>query len=118
MTIIWLFDCALRFYSNYPCRLSLSELKSDLPCDETIFRAEHPFAMEVFQFRRNLTASQAFQSLFQDPDPVVETARSTPKLPNELPGSIREYEQQLTILDLFLLIHRMYYRCIYCGMQP
>jgi hypothetical protein len=108
MCVIWLFDCALRFYSNFPCRLSLSELKNDLPCDESIFRAEHPFAMEVFQFRRNLTASQAFQLLFQDPALGAESARSNSKLSNEFAGSFREHEQHLTILDLFLLIHRTY----------
>jgi hypothetical protein len=64
--------------------------------------------MEVFQFRRNLTASQAFQLLFQDPALGTESARSTPKLSNELVGPLWKYEQHLTILDLFLLIHRTY----------
>jgi hypothetical protein len=108
MCIIWLFDCALRFYSNFPCRLSLSELKNDLPCAESVFRAEHPFAVETFQFRRTTTASQAFHMLFRNPTLGVESAGSTPKPSKDVAHPLWEHEQHLTVLDLFLLIHRMY----------
>jgi hypothetical protein len=71
--------------------------------------------MEVFQFRRNLTASQAFQFLFRDPALGTESAHSSSKQINELAIPLQEYEQQVTILDLFLLIHGRWSPVLYAA---
>lgn len=98
-------DCALRFYSNFPCRLSLSELKVDLPCDELVFGAEHPFAMETFQFRRTLTTSAAFSLLFEKQASLPHTTGTTLQSTDEFTLTLLRPEHNISILDLFLLIH-------------
>jgi len=63
------------------------EIECDLPCQEDIFDAEHPFTHPDFSFKRSLTAQQAFSALF-----VTEPAGSN-------------YDLGLTMLDCFVLIH-------------
>jgi hypothetical protein len=86
ISVISLLDCAFFFYQNYPCRLTQSEMQCDLPCDESVFFAEHPFAEPNFRFSRELTITEAFENLLDEP--------------NSQP-------MDLTILDMFILIHRM-----------
>jgi hypothetical protein len=91
ISIISLLDCAFFFYQNYPCRLTHSEMECELPCEESIFDSEHPFADPNFRFTRDLTLYGAFQHLFdssqeagQSPDPS---------------------QMNLTVMDMFILIH-------------
>lgn len=96
ISIISLLDCAFFFYQNYPCRLTHSEMECELPCEESIFESEHPFADPNFRFTRDLTLYGAFQHLFdssheagQSPDPS---------------------QMNLTVMDMFILIHGTLYR--------
>ncbi|KAJ6113378.1 hypothetical protein N7523_006695 [Penicillium sp. IBT 18751x] len=90
-SIISLLDCAFFFYQNYPCRLTHSEMECELPCEESVFESPHPFSEPNFRFSRRLTLYGAFQNLFdsshvagQSPDPT---------------------QMDLTVLDMFILIH-------------
>lgn len=85
ISVISLLDCAFYFYQNYPCRLTQLEMNCDLPCEESIFLSEHPFAEPNFRFSRGLTVSEAFGKLLDAP-------QSPPMC--------------LTIFDMFILIHR------------
>ncbi|KAJ5372948.1 transcriptional regulator family: Fungal Specific TF [Penicillium concentricum] len=85
ISIISLLDCAFFFYQNYPCRLTHTEMECDLPCDESVFFSEHPFAEPNFCFSRGLMLSGAFENLF-DEAPESNTMK-------------------LTALDMFILIH-------------
>lgn len=58
----------------------------DLPCDESVFFAEHPFEEPNFRFSRELTITEAFENLLEEPECKP---------------------MDLTILDMFILIHRM-----------
>lgn len=111
MFIIRLLDCAFLFFSNYPCRLALSELHSDLPCEESIFSSEHPFAEENFRFSRGLMASEAFDMLFQrhnneSPSQLPSSNSYQSWTPGASVGRIGIFNQIVTPMDLFLLIHR------------
>ncbi|KAJ5787619.1 transcriptional regulator family: Fungal Specific TF [Penicillium paradoxum] len=88
MSIISLLDCAFFFYQNYPCRLTLTEMECDLPCDESLFFSEHPFSEPNFRFSRDLQISEAFENLFAEA-PESDT-------------------MDLTTLDMFILIHILY----------
>jgi hypothetical protein len=85
--MISLLDCAFFFFQNYPCRLAHTEMECDLPCDESLFVSEHPFAEPNFRFQRDLRLSEAFRNLFD------EAPESSP--------------MDLTALDMFILIHSM-----------
>lgn len=63
------------------------EMECDLPCEDSIFNSEHPFAQPNFRFNRELTVAEAFQSLFAEVPPAV---------PN------------YTVFDMFILIHRTF----------
>jgi hypothetical protein len=89
ISIISLLDCAFYFYQNYPRRLTLTEMECDLPCAESLFCSDHPFAEPNFRFSRGLQLSEAFENLFK------ETPESPP--------------MDLTTLDMFILIHCMYF---------
>jgi hypothetical protein len=94
MNIMTLLDCAFSFFANFPCRLSVSEMKFDLPCEEQFFASCHPFAELNFTPSRRLTTYEAFQSLFG------------PK-PNSVPGQERKGNPLgLNPMDMFILIHR------------
>ena len=96
VSIVSLLDCAFLFYQNYPCRLTHSEMECDLPCDEAIFRSEHPFTEPNFRFSRHLTIYEAFQNLFDAP--ILESPQRTPD----------SSHMDLTVLDMFILIHSMW----------
>lgn len=104
MAMIALIDSAFSFFQNYPCRLTHVEMDCDLPCEEIIFNSVHPFSEPNFRFSRNLTVSEAFQSLFEE-------------CPEDLPNPpIISFPQNdignplgFTVFDMFLLIHRMYF---------
>ncbi|OQE41749.1 hypothetical protein PENCOP_c004G04807 [Penicillium coprophilum] len=88
ISIISLLDCAFFFFQNYPCRLTHTEMECDLPCEESLFCSEHPFAEPNFSFSRGLMVSEAFENLFH------EAPESTP--------------MKLTALDMFILIHILF----------
>lgn len=94
MNLIILMDSAFSFFQNYPCRLAHIEMDCDLPCEEYIFNSTHPFAEPNFSFTRDLTASEAFQSLFE----VYSEDSHSPNHNNPM---------GLTVFDMFLLIHGM-----------
>lgn len=93
INIISLLDCAFFFYQNYPCRLTHSEMECELPCEESLFQSGHPFAEPGFRFTRNLTLYETFQNLFEP------TSNDSPQ---RTPGS---GQMDLTVLDMFILIH-------------
>ncbi|KAJ5752203.1 hypothetical protein N7520_009120 [Penicillium odoratum] len=97
MAIVSLLDSAFFFYQNYPCRLTPSEMEFELPCEESVFQAEHPFAAPRFQASRDITAFEAFQGLF-----------------DEDRGSPDNSNMHLTTLDMFILIHLLY---VFINMQ-
>lgn len=88
---ISLIDSAYLFFQNYPCRLAHCEMDFDLPCEESIFNSANPFAEPDFRVSRGFTISQAFQSLFDNPE---ELQRGNP--------------MGLTVFDMFILIHCMH----------
>jgi hypothetical protein len=94
MDIICLLDCAFSFYQNYPCRLTAAEMECDLPCEDSIFESEHPFAQPNFRFNRNRTVGDAFQSLFAENQ---RTGKSDRAHINDI---------DFTVCDMFILIHR------------
>lgn len=91
ISILSLLDCAFFFYQNYPCRLTHSEMECDFPCEETLFKSEHPYADPNFQFSRDLTIYKAFQSLFEPPESGHHISESN--------------RMALTVMDMFILIH-------------
>lgn len=97
MNLICLMDTAFSFFQNYPCRLAHIEIECDLPCEELIFHSTHPFAEPNFHFTRNLTVSEAFQSLFEEHP-------SSHFPPSKHSGNPLGF----TVFDMFILIHRTY----------
>ncbi|KAF7587891.1 hypothetical protein BBP40_006597 [Aspergillus hancockii] len=98
INFISLLDCAFSFYQNYPCRLSHTEMECELPCVESMFESQHPFQEPNFQYTRDISLSEAFQSLFEE-----EGSRATtPSTPGStVPGILAS----LTLMDTFMLIH-------------
>jgi hypothetical protein len=96
IAIVSLLDCAFSFYQNYPCRLTVAEMEFELPCEESVFQAEYPFAEPHFRFARNITVLRAFQGLFND-----TYQRGSPQ------RSPDTTHMDLTALDMFILIHCM-----------
>ncbi|KAJ9311865.1 transcriptional regulator family: Fungal Specific TF and C2H2 zinc finger [Paecilomyces variotii] len=111
INVVSLLDCAFSFYQNYPCRLTHNEMECDLPCEESVFCSQHPFAEPNFRFTRNVTIREAFQQLFSE-----ESANSKPVLGRSqsvssafTQTSMQNLEDlQLTVLDMFILIHLLY----------
>jgi len=97
MNIITLLDCALSFFANFPCRLTVSEMRFDLPCEETLFSSSHPFSEPKFTPSRHLTTYEAFQSLFGQVKPT--TISNQGKKGNPL---------GLNPMDMFILVHLLY----------
>ncbi|KAI2787243.1 hypothetical protein POX_f07606 [Penicillium oxalicum] len=96
ISLMSLLDCAFFFYQNYPCRLTHSELESELPCEEALFRSSHPFQDPNFRFTRDLSIFQAFQHMFEiSPQGSPAPSPSMPRF-------------QLTILDMFIVIHVLF----------
>ncbi|KAH8705616.1 putative C2H2 finger domain protein [Talaromyces proteolyticus] len=97
INIISLLDCAFSFYQNFPCRLTPAEMECDLPCDDSLFNSEHPFAEPNFSFTRETTLYQAFQHLFDDEQSIAKTTNTnSPAIMN------------FTVFDMFILIHLLY----------
>ncbi|KAJ6122086.1 hypothetical protein N7512_004551, partial [Penicillium capsulatum] len=96
IAIISSLDSAFFFYQNHPCRLTHSEMECEFPCEEDLFRSEHPYSEPNFRFSRNLTMYEAFQSLFDGPS--HESQKPTPNI-----GHLN-----LTVFDLFILIHILF----------
>ena len=93
-----LLDCAFSFFANFPCRLSMSEMKFDLPSEEAFFATLHPFSQRNFTPCRNLTTMEAFQSLFK---------------PSQVSGhGTKGNPLGLNPMDMFILIHRMFPICL------
>ncbi|KAI9050618.1 hypothetical protein LZ554_005777 [Drepanopeziza brunnea f. sp. 'monogermtubi'] len=88
-----LFDCAFCFFVNFPCRISVSEMEFDLPCEESFFTSKHPFSEPGFTFSRNITTIAAFQSLFK---------------PSEISQGPSRNPYNLNPHDMFILIHMLY----------
>ncbi|CAK1367706.1 uncharacterized protein RHO25_013063 [Cercospora beticola] len=91
-TAAWLslLDCAFLFFRGIPTRILTSEIMYGLPCVETVFEAEHPFALPQFSFCRAFNSQEAFQRLF-----FRQGSNDTRIL-------------DLTVLDTFILIHMLY----------
>lgn len=114
--MIGLIDCAMRIYTNYPCRLALAELEVDLPCKEAIFASQHPFMQDESIFAPRLTISQAFALLFDklSPPPLSTAPTSVvdPKLSSAAAATSQSlnnlFDCDLTVFNLFILIHCKY----------
>lgn len=111
ISAIALLDCAMRIYSNYPCRITLAELDNDLPCKEAIFSSRHPFMQDESVFAQRLTISQAFALLFDGKSKLTSSTaaseHSSQADPSETgaPPEESNASSDLTIFDLFILIH-------------
>jgi hypothetical protein len=91
-----LLDCAFSFFANFPCRLTISEMKFDLPCEEMFFSSPHPFSEQNFTFSRRITVHEAFQSLLSE---KKATHMSNSRKKSNPLG--------LNPMDMFILIHSM-----------
>lgn len=90
-----LLDVAFAFFSNFPCRVANTEMKYDLVCEAPIFASIHPFSEPTFKPSRQITAGEAFRSLFsQDKSQSGESSTLNPL--------------GLNAVDMFSLIHRTY----------
>jgi hypothetical protein len=109
ISVIALLDCAMRMYSNYPCRITLAELDNDLPCKEAIFSSRHPFMQDESVFAPRLTTSQAFALLFDGKSKLANSAtasvHSLQENGSEADPQSEDANCDLTIFDLFILIH-------------
>ncbi|KAH7317829.1 putative C2H2 finger domain protein [Rhexocercosporidium sp. MPI-PUGE-AT-0058] len=94
INIMTLLDCAFSFFANFPCRLSLSEMKFDLPSEEPFFASLHPFSVPNFTLRRNLTTIEAFRGLFKPTQISGQGTKGNPL--------------GLNPMDMFILIHLLY----------
>lgn len=111
INLIALLDTAFCFYSNFPCRLTLTELKCELPCEDSIFAVKNPFAQPNFRFSRGTSIYEAFQDLFQNEQTASNSGKDHPHTHSH---DFQRHRQNssigasLTVTDLFLLIHRKY----------
>ncbi|KAJ5595438.1 uncharacterized protein N7459_001646 [Penicillium hispanicum] len=71
-------------------------MECELPCQEAVFKSEHPFSEPLFCFTRGITLYKALQSLFESPP--VESPQQLPELK----------QMDFTVLDMFILIHGMW----------
>jgi hypothetical protein len=90
-----LLNVAFVFFSNFPSRLPVPELRFDLHSEEYLFASAHPFSEPTFKLSRQLTVYEAFRSLFSK-DEVQPADGSTI---NPL---------GLGVVDMFTLIHRTF----------
>lgn len=90
-----LLDSAFVFFSNFPSRLSVNEMKFDLQSDEALFASPHPFSEPTFLFSRQLTLYQVFRSIFSQDK--LQPADGTDINP-----------LGLNVVDMFSLIHSMH----------
>lgn len=98
ISMMTLLDCAFSFFVNFSCRLTLFEMKFDLPCEEIFFSSLHPFQERSFTFSRRITVYEAFQSLFPQQ-----------KLTSDMTNSGKKSNPLgLNPMDMFILIHLLY----------
>lgn len=90
-----LLNVAFVFFSNFPSRLPITELRFDLHSEEAIFASAHPFSEPTFKLSRHLTVYEAFRSLFSKDK--VQPADGTAINP-----------LGLGVVDMFTLIHRKF----------
>lgn len=74
-------------------------MECEFPCDESIFSSAHPFAEPNFRFTRDITISEAFQSLFEE-YPKQESSEGY--FPDSAYESTR---MSLRVFDMWILIH-------------
>lgn len=108
MNVVVLLDCAFLFFQNYPCRLAIPVLGCDLPCEDAVFSAEHPFAQPRFRFSREITVYEAFRHLFSTEATTTGSGISAGQ--EKVSGSVSSGQKEFipTFLDMFILIHGMY----------
>lgn len=70
-------------------------MECELPCEESLFQSDHPFAEPNFRFTRSLTTYETFQKLFDSS--ASDSLRRGPETG----------QTDLTVLDMFILIHSM-----------
>lgn len=107
MCMIRSLDCAFLFYSNYPCRLTLSEMSVDMPCDSSVFNSEHPFADDNFSFSRTGNLTSVFEELF-DQRPYEFTNSHPGESPHSNIQTTQHTRKTQTVIDLFISIHCMF----------
>jgi hypothetical protein len=90
-----LLDCAFSFFANFPSRLTVTEMKFDLPCEDFLYSSNSPFSEPKFKASRHLTTYEAFKSLFGQ-DKAVPS------------NQWKKNPLGLNTMDMFILIHRMY----------
>lgn len=90
-----LLDSAFVFFSNFPSRLSVTEMKFDLHSEESFFASMHPLSEPSFHSSRQLTVYEAFRSLFSKEK--LEQSDGTTNNP-----------LGLGVVDMFTLIHLLY----------
>lgn len=101
-----LLDFAYMFYSNFTCILTFGELRTDMPCESSLFDCKHPFAEEEFRFSRNTMAIDSLRVLYQASDPVSVRPihiGMTASLLVESAGQTGS--RTITLQDLYLLVH-------------
>ncbi|CZT53013.1 uncharacterized protein RSE6_14444 [Rhynchosporium secalis] len=89
-----LLDCGFCFFTNFPCRISLSEMKFDLPSEDSFFASVHPFQEPNFSTSRNMTTREAYQGLFKPSQVPAQGTKGNPL--------------GLSPMDMFILIHLLY----------
>jgi hypothetical protein len=81
-------------------------MECDLPCQEPLFRSEHPFTEPDFRFSRDVTLLGAFQNLFQGTSYGASQLNMSPR--NQDQSALRHPSSlDLSVFDMFLLIHSM-----------
>ena len=114
MAVIALLDCAMRIYTNHPCRLILVELDCDLPCKESIFSSDPPFMEDGNIFSPRLTISKAFALLFQgSAKRSLSIVKKSSEEPDGEDATPTTSLGDLTKFDLFILIHCEYSRFLH-----
>ncbi|KAI1000431.1 hypothetical protein K3495_g7762 [Podosphaera aphanis] len=94
INIICLFDCALSFFAQSPCRLVISEMEFDLMSDDRFFFSHQPFSEPGFMQSGRPTVFEALQSLFLE-------------IPDH-PENIEINPMGLISIDMLTLIHLLF----------
>jgi hypothetical protein len=82
-----------------------AEIDVDLPCEESVFDAAHPFTKPDFTFERSLTAKRAFQALFNDHQQDLQSSLNMTMLDTFVSGT--SYHSLPTVPNVVqVLIHR------------
>jgi hypothetical protein len=113
-----LLDCAFCFFKNFPCRLTFSEMKFDLPCVEPVFASRHPFREPNFQYSRRVTVYDAVQNLFIEQQVSALSVSPPNRQSPQQSSSKADVSNPLSfnVLDMAILIHRRFLLAI--AFQP